>query len=753
MMTGAALALAALLFINPQVPTDPTASVLRGVLTDATTSDPVGDAQVSIGIGRTTKTTADGRFEFRGLSTGTYTLTVSRIGYIFVRRRIEVPFNTVVETTVPLAEGTGTYQETVTVTSETRPPPELGVASQYALGSAGLQDLRGVVADDPMRAMQALPGAATGDDFQSQFSVRGSAFRHVGIVTDGVTTPLLLHQVRGAGDTGSIAMINTDVVQRASLMAGPHPMRHGDWLGATMDFDLREGSRDRTVVRGAISGTSASTVLEGPIGSTKRGSWLVSLRKSYVDWLIRKLEPDVDSTIGFTDVQGKAVYDLTNRQQLQFLVLGGRAHYEEVVTSTANGLKDADSRSALSSIGWRYTRQSFIVTQRLSLLNADFDNRGTRGQQLGRGTSQSIIWRGDVIRPLNARWTVEGGARTESQHASQVLRVFSLQAQTNALRPTGEQNFGAPNTIVSGWGQISRRTPAFSFSAGTRASRASLGPWTTVSPWLLAERALGDFTVRGGVGASSQFPEIVIFKANAGPPMEPEHARSIDLGLEHRLNGTTRWLVTGFHRDDSNVVRLLGEDRLLGPGIATTAPPFPLFGGQLDGTSHGVDVVIERRAPSRLTGWLGYTWAHTRYHDTVTGETFDGDFDQRHTLNAFVQQRLSYRLAVSGKLRVGSNFPIVGYFSGTPEELFLGSERNQVRLPRYARLDLRANYAFTFNKHRLTLFVEIMNATGRENLGQADGFISGRGTNVITAQRYAERLIPRVPSAGFLIEF
>ena len=72
-----------------------------------------------------------------------------------------------------------------------------------------------------------------------------------------------------------------------------------------------------------------------------------------------------------------------------------------------------------------------------------------------------------------------------------------------------------------------------------------------------------------------------------------------------------------------------------------------------------------RRATSGLTGWVGYTWAHTRYHDVVTGETFDGDFDQRHTLNLFAQQRLSYRLTVSAKLRVGSNFPIVGYFDGT----------------------------------------------------------------------------------------
>ena len=122
-----------------------------------------------------------------------------------------------------------------------------------------------MVADDPMRAMQALPGVATGDDFQAQFSVRGSAFRHVGLVIDGTPAPVLLHAVRGAEDTGSIAMINSDVLSRATLLTGPHALRHGDWLGATLEFDVREGARDRLISRAAVSGTNASVAIEGPL--------------------------------------------------------------------------------------------------------------------------------------------------------------------------------------------------------------------------------------------------------------------------------------------------------------------------------------------------------------------------------------------------------------------------------------------------------------------------------------------------------
>ena len=59
------------------------------------------------------------------------------------------------------------------------------------------------------------------------------------------------------------------------------------------------------------------------------------------------------------------------------------------------------------------------------------------------------------------------------------------------------------------------------------------------------------------------------------------------------------------------------------------------------------------------------------------------------------------------------------------------------------------NRTFTFSRARLTVFVELMNALGRENIGQADGSIRPN----FEAVGYGDKLIPFVPSAGFLIEF
>ena len=100
--------------------------------------------------------------------------------------------------------------------------------------SADIQNLRGVLADDPLRAVQVLPGVATGDDLRSEFSVRGSNFSHMHLTVDGFSTPYLLHAVRAVEDassSGSIAMINSDILQDVALVSGGYLQRSGNRTG------------------------------------------------------------------------------------------------------------------------------------------------------------------------------------------------------------------------------------------------------------------------------------------------------------------------------------------------------------------------------------------------------------------------------------------------------------------------------------------------------------------------------------------
>jgi len=733
----------------------PGADIVRIIVVDGRTQVPVPDVRMQLHtldpnslVVHAGDSDNNGVVTFGAVPPGRYLLTLSTVGYAFVRRDVTVAADSPVHLTIPLTEGTGTHQEAVTVAGTSAGAADVGVSSQVVLGSAAIQDLRGIATDDPLRAVQSLPGVVTGDDFQAEFSVRGSAFRHVGLVIDDTPSPLLLHAVRGRNDTGSLAMVSADVLDRAALLSGPHPQRHGEWIGATLEFGVREGSRDRTHIRGTVSGTSASVVLEGPLGSP-RGAWLFTVRKSYVDWLIRKLDPDIESLIGFTDAQSKLTWDLTPRQQVQLLLTGGEAVYREPNTSVTNGLHKAVSTGGLASLAWRYTGDALVVRQRVSVTTSRFTNTGMRGQQLGNGTSTTTMWRGDVSQAISPHVVLEAGARVERTTLDQTLRRYGLTAGT--LRQTVVRPLDGSRQVLSTWGQVAWRGASRGLMVGVRAVDADRPQARWIAPWLLAEQRMGRLTMRAGVGSTRQLPPLEFSVVNDAQ-VRTERARSADGSVELRLGQGGRLQVTGFARDDEDILRPVGEERLVN-GIRVPGTVFPLGDTRLDGTSRGVDVLLQRTAATGsagLTGWIAYTWAHTTYTDRVSGERFDGDFDQRHTINIFAQQRLSFRSSINAKLRIGSNVPLVGYFQGDPTDLRLGEVRNQVRLPWYARLDLRANRSFAIKHRRLTLFAELVNALGRRNLGQADGFVRMPGFQAVF---YTEKLIPRIPSVGMLIEF
>jgi hypothetical protein len=596
--------------------------------------------------------------------------------------------------------------------------------------------------------MQALPGVTSGDDFRAEFSVRGASFRQMGTVIDGVATPLLVHTVKGTNDTGSVAMINTDVLDSAALLAGAEPQRDGNWLGGTLKFTVREGSRDRRQLRVAASDTGASFVAEGPLGKSHKGSWLFSMRRSYADWLIRKIDPTFGSTLGFYDTQSKFAYDLTSHQQVQFLVIGGSANYFQANTSAANGLHTANTRSIVGSLVWKYTRPSFQLSQRVSNAYSDFKNFGLFGQDQGDGHTRSLIWRTDALWNLRSGVIAEAGANRESTHDERVLREYNGTTSTTIkLRST--DSYGGTRALTSAFAQTTLKNSRGALIAGVRAITDSPDRTPFASPWILGEWQISRLTLSGGAAKSIQFPDLFQAFGVTTQPLVPERADSYDLGAGVTFSKGLSFRASGYRRNESDILRAYNaEPRLVNGKLLTPAVSWT-WANALDGTSRGWDVVLHRKAPTGFVGWLSYGWSHTRYDDRGTGESFDGDFDQRHTVNLFIEDRLSYRTAISAKVRAGSSPPLPGYFSGTVDNLFVSDTRNEVRLPEYLRIDVRANRTYTFDRRRLTLFLEVINLTGRRNLGVADGSIRSN----FQAVNYTERLIPWLPSIGVLIEF
>ena len=548
-------------------------------------------------------------------------------------------------------------------------------------------------------------------------------------------------------------MINGDVLERVSLMSGAYPQRVGGRTGAFVAFEQREGSRDRQSSRLAISGSSVSFVSEGPLGSDKGGSWLVSGRKSYLDLLFAQVFDDPSFTFGFEDVQAYLVRDLASRHQLRATLLGGQSRFNEHDENLgANDLFQARLNGWLGAIQWRYVRPGgLVISQHVYGTGGRYRNVNRDRVDLSTASGRDLGYRADISYAASASTLIEAGGHvnqtTESAGGQDVFdqsRV-AFGAYTQARLSPSPRVVIVPGVRVDRWATVDR---------------------TDVSPWINTEWKLTDVAkVVAGAGIHRPAPQFAnVFGAHGNADLVAEMAEHVDAGVEHAIRGRMRLRLGGYVRRERDVIDLSeGQFRMRG-GVIIPPAPNATFGNVLDGRARGIEVSVHRTAATGISGWIAYSFGRIDYTDRRTGDRFPGDFDERHNVSANATWRLSNRTSVTTKFRGSSNFPIPGYFRQEEERFggggflgpltmqvyYLGDRRNQVRLPAYTRLDVRANRTYTWQQRRLTLFVEVTNIFNRANHRYTGSDINGRTGRV---SGLTEELFPIIPSAGLLIEF
>ena len=734
---------------DPVPPSAPAATAtLSGVVVDARTKQPLARASVELrDPAQSASTDAEGRFRFESVPVGPRELFVSMVGYGFGRYPVELPAEGT-SVTISLAEGAAAYNEAVTVEGDVLAMRELGVAGQQSLGSAELRQLGGMTLDDPLRAVQSLAGATGTDDFYGELTVRGHNFQRLNYTLDGVPAGSLIHALKFVEDGASVTMINSDAVEEVSLLRGAYPQRYGARLGAGLEFASSEGSRERPRYSLLASGTNAALSADGPLGG--RGSWLVSARRSYLDLFISQVLDDSSLAFGFGNVLGKMVIDASSRDQIQVAALAGRSRFDER-DAGPDALDTADHAGWMGSLAWRHTRASKTtvnqLTSRFFATGESYDNHNGAGDLVVDGGASDYGVRMDFSSAATGRLFELGGS-----YERLAARDF-LTFRVPGWHVLGGEDYDTDSDKIGLYGQARFAVGPATIGLGSRFDRFGLTDDWVASPWLLADfQATDRLRLILSAGRHHQFPAFAQVAGRRGDPgLLPEQATHLDVGVEGELKGSLRWQVIVYGREERDVMDLPGQYPRLVGGVRTPVSTTSLWANRLEGESRGVEFMLQRRSPSGLSGWIAYSLGRTRYTDQVTGERFDGDFDQRHTLSLFGRYRLSDRMSVNARWRYGSNRPAIGYLQRLPDgRQFLGDQRNSLRVPAYSRVDVRADRTYRWGRRRLTVFAEVSNVLNHENLAQTPPFVSPESGQVF--EKFREQF-PIVPSLGFALEF
>lgn len=729
---------------------------LHGRVVDARTGEPVAKVKViASGTDQSATTDENGAFTLEKLPVGQVELYITTVNSGLVKKTITLKDGDNAEVVIALNADAAMLTEHVNVLADPYETTETNAASEQMLNKRELQALSSVLLGDPVRAAQALPGASTNDDFRSEFAIRGAGFDRVGLFIDGVLTDNFVHTVQGGyPDTGSLSVINADTVNSVSLMSGAFPAKYGYRSAAILAAETRDGNRVKPAGRIAASLSGLSGVIDGPFAQGK-GSYLFAARKSYVGYLIRRINNENHFTnnppvLGFADFQGKALYDLTSHSQIGFSVIYGAFNYDRNRDRDLLGINNVfrgNSRNLLVNGHWAYTPDPHLFWQtRVFALRTNFKNTNRDDAILEDGHRTQYGVRSDVNYLTHRSHRIEAGLYVRSLNVDSITQRFFFF--------TGLGDFGSFNRSGTEQGYYAQDTWSsehlgLSLTGGGRVEHSGVTGETRFSPRASFSWAVDkNLRVRAAAGRYYQFPDFEqMFGRLGNTALRSERATHYNASVERLFGDRVRLVAEVYDREDENLFFSLSEPRLTGSFLDFSEFPFR---NALRGHARGIELTLQRRSANKLTGWLSYAYSRTKLTDAHDGLTFVSDTDQRHTINAYGGYRFNETWNLSGEWRYGSGQPIPGFFRQVGTGYFLANERNLARLPYYSRVDVRLSKAFLFKKWKLTLTGEVINALNRNNLRYAGFFDFGFDGRVFGQ---LDRVLPILPSVGVVIEF
>jgi hypothetical protein len=303
----------------------------------------------------------EGRVRIEHVPAAVYTIRAEGPGYLpLSSREISVPANRSIVVVLELTRAL-TIREDVTVTAPAIPRLPNLTTSSFAMGREEIRRSAGSMGD-VNRLVQALPGVAALGDLRNDLVSRGGRPSENLTLVDGIEVPTINHFPTNGTTGGVVAMLNNELIEDASFLAGGFPAEYGNRLSSVLDIRLREGHRSRSVFEADVNFAGAGIIAEGPLG--ERGSWIATGRRTFLDMFSRSARGDVEEALPrMSDYTFKVSSDVSARDKLWAVGFGGNDTIRLV--GDADNLEEPDFLT-IDNDGWRVDTPFSVHPRRMS---------------------------------------------------------------------------------------------------------------------------------------------------------------------------------------------------------------------------------------------------------------------------------------------------------------------------------------------------------------------------------------------------
>lgn len=777
-----------------------TTHTLSGYLIDHASGEPLIGANVYELNERKGAATNLYGFYSLTLSPGSHRVRISSVGY----QPDTLTLTLTQDTTVNLSLIPGTRQlQAVEIVSKNLPvrSPQMSSIELRPAEMERMPTLAGEV--DLIKVAQLLPGVQSGNEGSSDLIVRGGGPDQNLILLDGVPVYNVGHLL------GLVSVFNTDAVKQVDLIKGGFPARYGGRLSSVVDIRLKEGNTQDRHGAGAVGLLSAKYLMEGPLGKQGNTSYLLAVRRTWLDLLARLAQTITSSSdqgqYNFFDLNAKINHRFSDRDRLYLSAYAGRDGFstsieDELTSVTFQETSSINWGNITSALRWNHLFSPRLFANLTATYSQyTFAVDASSQEETETQTVKGTIAYASRIRDLGLQWdldyaptayhAIKAGLNT-TFHRFQPSAIEFSQTNQDELQLDSAFN-DDPLPALEGFAYVEDEVEVSNrlrFNLGVHASGFLVdnARYGSLQPRFSSSYQLSSSTsLKGSYARMTQYLHLLT-NANLGVPTDiwvpttaqvrPQQAWQVAIGSAHELGGNLTVEVEAYYKVMQNVIdyqeaNSLWEDPdgfLLESGSDWEDK---VIAGE--GRSYGTEFLL-RRPQGRLTGWVGYTLAKAerRFADIDKGAWFPSPYDRRHDLSLVASYQLFPRISVGSNfvyatgrpitLPVANYLPADPYESSSPNKSHIATsidyfgQRNNYRMPAYHRLDVSVNFIKQKKWGERTWSLSVYNAYNRRNAYYwfvQGGTIQRNDRLSPTRKLYQVSLFTIIPSVSYRFTF
>jgi hypothetical protein len=581
---------------------------------------------------------------------------------------------------------------------------------------------------DILKAVLSLPGVKSVGEASGGFNVRGGSPDQNLVLFNGNTIYNPSHMF------GIFSSFNPDIVENVELYKSSIPAQYGGRLSSVLCVESKRGNTDKLHGSLSIGLLTSRFHLDGPIGKSKKTTFIAGARTTYSDWILKRLPANSyynSGSAGFSDYNLGITHRINNEHTIRL-----------------NGYMATDRFSFSQDTSFHYSNLN---------VSAEYKYRGENGKvfQLNTGYDQY-----QSITGIHA-WTygaydLETGIKqvflrslyafpAGNHYISSGLDVVGYRLNPGLMTPYGknsrvvdqklnDESAVEPVLFVSDKWDINEK---LSVEGALRLSSflfLSTPKFYAGPEFRLSARytLMNNLSFKGGFNTMRQNIHLISNTAGVSPMDTWKLSdKNIAPTTGWQAAGGVYWTelhtgldfsLEGYWKSMRNCLDYRpGAQLSMNPNLAEDL--IPVFG-----KAYGVEAQV-KKVTGNITGWVSYCYSRSKFKEMENrgfetlahGNWYNAPFDKPHEFKLVANWAITHRYSVSANIDYSTGRPItvpVGQYIIGKQYHYAYTQRNSYRIPDYFRMDLAFNvdpghYLKAVTHSSFT--IGVYNVTGRKN--------------------------------------